>query len=111
MRQEPKQKSPQITLTDESLRPILERKLEEYRLRNSAGRYKDPNADMDAVLKAEVLERVLKSPVDAWALSREMAQKYGNAYSPEVFANACAVIDEYCKTGGKGIEGGTGLKK
>ena len=48
--------------------------------------------------------------MNTWDLSREMAETYGSGFSVNDFQNACGVIEDYCKTGGQNLHGGTGLR-
>lgn len=47
--------------------------------------------------------------MNTWELSIEMDDTYGTDFSVRDFNNACGVVDDYCKTGGKNVSGGTGL--
>jgi len=88
---------------------MLGSKLAEYRLRYDPGHH--PGMQMGTVCKIAVLERLLeKKKVKTWDLSLELAEKYGSHFDEDDFNNACAVIKDYCKTGGKNVHGGTGIK-
>jgi hypothetical protein len=102
-------KSPIIVLPEnETRRAQLRAKLKEYRGRMSP--YQPPEMAMDTVFKAEVLATLLeKGRVDTHALSREVAERFGDGFNLDTFGNACAVIDNYCTAGGENIVGGTGL--
>lgn len=109
-RENPK-KSPIIKLpTDPTRQNQLKEKLQEYkqRLKNNAHRH--PQLQMGTICKLAILERLLeKKEVKTWDLSRELAEKYPESYKPHMFDSACAVIDDYCLTGGKNVHGGTSL--
>jgi hypothetical protein len=48
--------------------------------------------------------------VNTWALSRAYTDMDGGI-SGNRFENACSVVHEYIKSGGVGVQGGTGLPK
>lgn len=92
----------------------LELKLEEYarRLEEGDDAYRHPELQLklgvDARYKHDVLERVLKNgSLNTWEYSRELGK--AGTFHASAFQTACAVIDEYCKTGGERCIGGTGL--
>jgi hypothetical protein len=65
---------------------------------------------MGTVCKITVLERGLTDwVVDTFQLYLEMAETYGSGFDAYKFNVACGVIDNYCKMGGEGNKGGTGL--
>jgi hypothetical protein len=89
-------------------RTQLERKLEEYKSR--MGGYSPPELQMDTVCKIEVLGRLLRAgTVDVFQLEKELLVRFGTAFDRQAFWNACAVIADYCSTGGANLSGGTGL--
>lgn len=102
--------SPVIVLPkDETRKQQLRDKIMEY-----AGRmhpYRAPELQMDTICKIAVLERLLNdSRVNTWELSHEMANTYGSGFDANAFNRACGVIEDYCKTGGENLHGGTGLR-
>lgn len=107
--QEGKEKSPVIILPkSERRRKQLQAKLEEYKKRVESFRH--PGAQMDTTFKIAVLETLLKNErVETWELSQQLASIYRGHFDLKAFDNACAVIKDYCKTGGKKARGGTGL--
>lgn len=100
----------------------LAQKLEEYKKRlmdnPACDGYKAPELFLEEnnILRYRItiLERLLRNgKVDSWSLSREMAQelqKKGEVFDSRRFDSACRIIDDYVKTGGKHLVGGTGLK-
>ncbi len=102
--------SPVIVLPENEERKLqLRAKLVEYRSRMQS--HQAPEMQMDAICKATVLRRLLRDGrVNTWELSLEMAETYGSGFSVNVFNNACSVIEDYCKTGGKNVRGGKGLR-
>lgn len=103
--------SPVILLPSNQARLArLKDKLTEYRRRLDA--FKPPEQQIGTWMKIEVLEKLLtEGAVKTWDFSRELAEKYRSSFSPYDFANACAVIEDYSKTGGANTSGGTGLDK
>lgn len=101
--------SPILTLPPNALlEQKLRSKLEEYRGRLHL--YRDPELQMSTICKIAVLERLLMDrEVNTWELSMEMSNIYGTGFSVNDFNKACGVIDDYCKTGGQNVSGGTGL--
>lgn len=88
-------------------REILERKLAEYRSR--LNEFGAPETQFDTIYKIAVVERLVETgEVDTQNLSRELVAKYGT-FDTASFNNACGVIADYIKTGGKNVAGGTGL--
>lgn len=101
--------SPVIVL-DRTKRARLRSKFFEYEARIDP--YKPPECQMGAIMKMEVLSALLeKGRVETWALSLELAKKYGPGFDVDAFNNACAVIQDYNETGGTKVRGGTGLPK
>lgn len=104
--------------TNPSLRQRLEIKLNEYRARlidqqKAATAYDAPEVILtntaDTRYKIAVLEKLLADgKVDTFALSRELSAR-DSVFTVDAFDNACRVIEDYCKTGGKHSVGGTGL--
>ncbi|MBI3282813.1 hypothetical protein HYZ70_01925 [Candidatus Curtissbacteria bacterium] len=103
------EESPFIVLPDDKTRiQQLRTKLKEYK--NRLDPYKAPELQMNTLCKIEVLSELLaQGRVETWDFSRKLADKYGTGFSTMGFQAACAVIDDYCKTGGKNLQGGTGL--
>ena len=88
-------------------REIIAHKLEEYKGR--LDKFKAPEAQFDAIYKIAIAEKLLeKGEVNTFDLSRELADKYGSV-NANLFDNACKVIEDYIKTGGRNVHGGTGL--
>ncbi|MFH1367294.1 MAG: hypothetical protein ABIH38_04925 [Patescibacteria group bacterium] len=92
---------------DEALLSKLQRKLEEYK-----GRL-DPMKPMalqsSTYCKIMVLTQVLSWGEILPSIYRE-AVKDENWFSSESFRRACWLIEDYCRTGGENVDGGTGLK-
>lgn len=83
-------------------------KLEEYQKRYNP--YHAPELQMDTICKIQVLERLLRDgSVNTYELSKELYDIYGSSLNGNSFNSACAVINDYCVTGGKQTNGGTGL--
>jgi len=95
-------KSLVITLPEERKRvEQLKMKLEEYKGRIST---------MGTICKKTILERLLKDgKISTWEIAEEMIKKYGSDFNAGKFNNACAVILDYCTTGGENTVRGTGL--
>ena len=102
--------SPVIVLPeDEARKQQLRDKLEEYKDRLHP--YRAPELQMSTICKIAVVKRLLKDGrVVTWDLSRELATTYGSGFDVNDFSNACGVIEDYCKTGGQNLRGGTGLR-
>jgi len=102
---------------DPQLIKRLEAKLAEYKKRKEQGKSFAPYAApetpyaiyvKDTALKIAVLEAVLtKGRCVTGDLAMELQKEHEGAYSPELFANACKVINAYAE--GKTVRGGTGL--
>lgn len=91
----------------------LQRKLEEYKGRLNPMQHPDLQvlSDPDTTHKIAVLEALLRDKqVVTHDLCRELANKWGQRFDGYSFNNACAVIDDYCQTGGEHAVGGTGLR-
>ena len=102
------EKSPILVLPDKVRVEQLEKKLEAYK--GILDPWCPPELQMDTIYKITVLERLLRDgEVNAWELCLEMIDTYGSGLDVYKFNVACGVIDNYCKTGGKGNTGGTGL--
>ena len=114
-----KQKSPKIKLPENSeMVQRLQDKLGDYKQRleyeeSEIDPYKAPETVfsmlVDTRYKIAVLEKLLNDgEVNTFELSKELNDQDGRL-DTQAFNNACAVIDDYCKTGGKNVRGGTGL--
>jgi hypothetical protein len=65
----------------------------------------------DVIYKIAVLNKLLTdNEVDINKVSAELTEEYGSV-NEKILENAIAVIEDYIKTGGKNLAGGTGLKK
>lgn len=94
-----------ITL-NESKRPQLEAKLEEYK--NRLDRYKAPELDRDTHYKIAILEEVLKTGLVSKAEMKQILKRQYEHLDGYTFNSAFGVINTY--NSGKGnIRGGTGL--
>lgn len=109
------EESPVIILPDER-KEQLQAKLDEYhsRMAKDGDPYTHPEQLLfmgsGAAYKSVVLERVLRDgSLRIWDLSLELSERLGPAFNPEKFTKACAVIKDYCETGGINVQGGTGL--
>jgi hypothetical protein len=86
----------------------LTAKLEEYRRRFDP--HKAPELQMHLLMKTILLDTLLQhGAVETGPLSDRLAAQFGVAFNLRVFADACAVIADYCTTGGERVRGGTGL--
>lgn len=103
------QESPVIILPeDPNRRRQLEAKLEEYKGRLDSDRH--PGLQMRGICKKMILERLLRDgQVKTWDFSLELEKTYGPYFDLCDFDMACAVIKDYCETGGANARGGTGL--
>lgn len=64
----------------------------------------------DTRYKIAVLERLLlDGKVGTQQLARELNGKDGPLFDPQIFENACRVVEDYVETGGKRTTGGTGF--
>lgn len=87
----------------------LKLKLIEYH--NRFDRYKPPEAQMSPICKIAVLSHLIEDgKVNTQELMAEMEKTYGSGFNKGYFLRACAVIEDYCLTGGANLHGGTGLK-
>lgn len=94
---------------DETRKQQLRDKLVEYKGRIHP--YCAPELQMDTICKVAVLEQLLRDgQVNTWELSSEMAKTYGSGFDANAFENACRVIEDYLKTSGQNLHGGTGLR-
>lgn len=113
--QEKEQKGHKIILPgDAVIVRALQDKLEEYKQRLISRRQKDfykaPELFTDTNYKIAILEKLLlDGEVDTYAISKKLMQIYGFV-DASTFENACRVIEEYAKDGGRSVRGGTGLK-
>jgi hypothetical protein len=110
--------NPKIILPqDPNVRQGLEAKLDEYRGRIAKLAEQNPHItpeqihSTDAGYKAAIVEELLTTgQVDTNEFSRRLMEMYGSLHVNQ-FNNAVGVIDDYCKTGGENVIGGTGLNK
>ncbi len=95
--------------TDNAVRIAqLTAKLEEYRRRFDP--HKAPELQMHLLMKTILLDTLLRhGRVETGSLSERLAARFGASFSLRVFADACAVISDYCTSGGEHVCGGTGL--
>ncbi len=109
------EESPIIELPDDpELRQMLEDKLSEYNERLKKNPYLPPESPeiLDTKHKIAVLEKLLNNgSVNTFDFSRELSETRGFVFDASFFNNACAVIEDYVKTGGRHTKGGTGLGK
>ena len=99
--------SPILRLAED--RSLLEEKLKEYKGR--IDQYIAPERQIGTIYKIEILKALLEhGEVNTYDLSRKLHDRFG-VLDVEKFNNACGVIDDYIKTGGKNLSGGTGLPK
>ena len=83
-------------------------KLAEYRGRFAA--HQAPEAQMRTFLKIAVLKTLLQEGcVQTGALAGTLTTAFGPGFNPILYRDVCAVIADYCATGGKKNRGGTGL--
>ena len=95
----------------------LQKKLKDYRARiqremAAIDAYKAPEQVFEMLAgtgyKIAVVEKLLlEGEVNTHELSRELLEKHGKI-DAENFNIACAVVDDYMKTGGKNVTGGSG---
>ncbi|MFA6136297.1 MAG: hypothetical protein WC705_03005 [Candidatus Paceibacterota bacterium] len=109
------EESPIIELPDDQeLRQVLENKLAEYNERLKKNPYLSPESPeiLDTKHKIAVLEKLLKDgSVNTYNFSKELSEARDFVFDASFFNNACAVIEDYVKTGGRRTRGGTGLNK
>lgn len=95
--------------TDPERQAQLRRKLEEYKSRLESRQF--PESQSELGYRVTILETLLANQeVNTWNLSRELASKFKDDFDVRAFERSCAVIDDYCQTGGQHVCGGTGLK-
>lgn len=93
---------------DETRLQQLRDKYAEYRARIDPNR--DPKDQMGALCKRTVLANLLsEGEVETDEIRERMRKVHGDTFDERAFANACGVIDDYCRTGGAHIRGGTGF--
>lgn len=92
----------------------LQSKFKEYRgrIRDEIERNPSKSREIltDTHYKAFILEKLLTEGEVNSDLNLELITKFGGFVDKDALKNAWAVIGDYAKTGGKNIEGGTGLK-
>ena len=115
-----KENSPKIKLPkDPDLVKRLQDKLEEYKQRLEKEKkevddgYRAPELVIHMLAetnyKIAVLEKLfLEGEVNTYELSRELNSR-DKQLNSDAFNNACGVIDDYCTTGGKNTQGGSGF--
>lgn len=104
--------SPIIVLSkNKDLRDQLKAKLEEYKGRLLSSKFSSTEK-MEMRHRIVILERLLKNgKVCTWEICREMQTVPDLDFNEIYFNKACAIINDYCTTGGANCSGGTGLKK
>jgi hypothetical protein len=109
--EERRKKNPIITLSSDP-KSIQQLKLKLLEYNNRLDHYKPPEAQMSPICKIAVLSRLLeKGHLNTLELMAEMEKTYGSGFNKGYFLRACAVIEDYCLTGGANLNGGTGLPK
>lgn len=116
------EESPKIVLPEDELgRRTLKDKLEEYRGRLEEIGKQNPCMHPELIRKIsvksgglgyriDILESLFKDgELDAYQFSLELNKRDG-FFDAENYNIAAAIIDDYCKTGGKNVTGGTGLR-
>lgn len=96
-------------------RSTLAAKLAEYRSRLTGSEYDSPEliraTQLDTIYKIEITkELVEKGEVDIEDFKTKLIAKYGSL-DIGLFDNACFVMLDYIRAGGKHLHGGTGLPK
>ena len=100
-----REQGPVIRLTEN--REAIEKKLDEYKSRYDTS--KAPEQQYDTIYKIAVAQKLVdEGQVDTYALSNELAAKFG-PLDIRLFNTACAVMADYIQTGGQNNRGGTGL--
>lgn len=101
-------KGPEIVMPEER-RAFLEIKLREYETRlktfKELHRYKAPEDPVFAGThyKMALVKALLRDgKVNTWTLQRQMEQEFGSIITAR-YQNACAVVADYCNTGGKNV--------
>lgn len=115
------EESPKIVLPEDELgRRTLKDKLEEYRGRLEEIKKQNPYMHPELIrrisgrgrglgYRIDILESLLEhGELDTHQFSLELKKRDG-FFDVENYNTAVAIIDDYCKTGGKNITGGTGL--
>lgn len=92
----------------------LQAKLTEYKERLATqvmdNPYKAPELFADANYKIAVMENILLNGGANINLLPELLKTRDGFFDADIFRNACEVIEDYIKTGGREVFGGTGLK-
>lgn len=84
----------------------LRKKLDEYRFRLRLPLY-DHAAN---AMKIEILQRLFSAGwINPVAFAAELAKDPAQPFAPTLFYDAFTVIGNYCRNGGAGAVGGTGL--
>lgn len=88
---------------------VLVIKLEEYKERLQ--QHSALGQQLDTIYKIAIAQELVNNgEVNTNDLAKRLAGKYGSV-DDDIFENACAVIQDYIKTGGKNTLSGTGLPK
>jgi len=103
---------------DKYTQKVLRDKLEEYESRLNRRKRElfthsesFIRANLHAIYKHAILERLLKEgEIDTFSFSLELQRLHG-FFDILNYADAVAVINDYCTTGGRNVRGGTGLIK
>lgn len=108
--------SPKIEFPEDmAIVRALQNKLTEYKERlekqTKDNPYKAPEVFADTKYKITILEELLtKGEVDGEKLFKKITNTGKEAFNFDAYNEAYKVIEDYAKTGGKGVVGGTGLK-
>ena len=106
----PKIKFPENIETVKALQDKLAEYKNRLKLQREEKPFKAPESFTDTNYKIAILERLLlEGEVDTHDLSRELHKK-DKFVDATHFENACAVINDYVKTGGKHVRGGSGIR-
>lgn len=99
-----------LNTADAAQERILRGKLEEYEGRLKAESHIPPEGKQDTIYKHAILKQLLENgEISVFALEENLRKQYGSSFNPEDFTNAVGVIEDYVKTGGQSVVGGTGL--
>ncbi len=116
------EESPKIVLPEDELgRRTLKDKLQEYRGRLEEIKKQNPNMHPELIrrisvvggglgYRIDILESLLRDgELDAHQFSLELNRRDG-FLDVGGYNTAAAIVDDYCRTGGKNVKGGTGLR-
>ena len=100
---------------DEKIIKALKNKKEEYSKRIEEQIRKDPHFSPDVMPDfyyriAMLKELLTNKKINAEELSKKLKKEYGGLLNNRAFCSSYSVIKDYVETGGKNLEGGTGLK-